>query len=93
MLDHSKRRAIGESMRKDIKVSVLLGVVLGIGIAEKIRSERLKETEKASARHLAMLHLMNQWVKVKQEGKNLSLYFEKNGYKKMGYRNHERQAG
>ena len=27
--------------------------------------------------------MMNQWVKVKQEGKNLSAYFEKNGYKKI----------
>ena len=27
--------------------------------------------------------MMNQWVKVKQEGKNLSEYFEKQGYKKI----------
>ena len=27
--------------------------------------------------------MMNQWVKVKQEGKNLALYFEKNEYKKI----------
>lgn len=27
--------------------------------------------------------MMNQWVKVKQQGKNLSEYFEKNGYKKI----------
>jgi hypothetical protein len=27
--------------------------------------------------------MMNQWVKVKQEGKNLASYFEKNGYKKI----------
>ena len=26
---------------------------------------------------------MNQWVKVKQEGKKLSTYFEQNGYKKI----------
>ena len=27
--------------------------------------------------------MMNQWVKVKQEGKNLASYFEKYGYKKI----------
>ena len=27
--------------------------------------------------------MMNQWVKVKQEGKNLAAYFEKNGYKNI----------
>lgn len=27
--------------------------------------------------------MMSQWVKVKQEGKNLSSYLEKNGYKKI----------
>lgn len=26
---------------------------------------------------------MNQWVKIKQEGKNLAAYFEKHGYKKI----------
>jgi hypothetical protein len=36
-----------------------------------------------SDKHLALFLMMNQWVKVKQEGKNLSSYFEKNGYKKI----------
>ena len=36
-----------------------------------------------SDKHLALFLMMNQWVKVKQEGKNLSAYFEKNGYKKI----------
>lgn len=27
--------------------------------------------------------MMNQWVKVKQEGKNLSQYFEANNYKNI----------
>lgn len=36
-----------------------------------------------SDKHLSLFLMMNQWVKVKQEGKNLSTYFEKNGYKKI----------
>ena len=27
--------------------------------------------------------MMNQWVKIKQEGKNLSTYFENKGYKRI----------
>jgi hypothetical protein len=33
-----------------------------------------------SDKHLALFLMMNQWVKVKQEGKNLAAYFEQNGY-------------
>ena len=34
-------------------------------------------------KHLALFKMMNQWVWVKQEGKNLASYFEANGYKKI----------
>lgn len=32
---------------------------------------------------LALFLMMNEWVKVKQDGKNLVSYFEKNGYKRI----------
>lgn len=70
-------------MRKEIILSALAGTIVGAMFAAKIEGNILKETERTSAKHLAMFHLMNQWVKVKQEGKNLSLYFEENGYKKV----------
>ena len=41
------------------------------------------KTRELAEKHLALFLMMNQWVKVKQEGKNLSCYFEKNGYKKI----------
>jgi glycosyltransferase involved in cell wall biosynthesis len=31
-------------------------------------------------KHLTLFLMMNQWVKVKQKGKNLASYFEKNGF-------------
>lgn len=34
-------------------------------------------------KHLALFRMMNQWVKVKQEGKNLASSFEQKGYKKI----------
>lgn len=36
-----------------------------------------------SDKHLALFLMMNQWVKVKQEGKNLASYFEQNEYQKI----------
>lgn len=64
-------------------VSALAGAAAGASVVKKSAAE---ETEKARARsdkHLDLFVMMNQWVKVKQKGKNLSEYFIKNGYKKI----------
>ena len=61
-------------------VSVLTGAVLGAGVMGKIKGKSVKKAEKMSGKHLALFLMMNQWVKIKQEGKNLSSYFEENGY-------------
>lgn len=45
--------------------------------------EAAKKAKNMSDKHLALFLMMNQWVKVKQEGKNLSAYFDKNGYKEI----------
>lgn len=39
--------------------------------------------KQGSDKHLALFLMMNQWVKVKQDGKNLASYFEKNEYKRI----------
>lgn len=36
-----------------------------------------------SNKHLALFLMMNQWVRVKQEGRNLADYFERNGYQRI----------
>lgn len=64
-------------------LSMLTGAVAGAGAVGKIQGDRLDKAEKMSGKHLALFLMMNQWVKVKQEGKNLSSYFEENGYKKI----------
>ena len=53
------------------------------GTIGKITGETLNKTKNMSNKHLSLFLLMNQWVKVKQEGKNLASYFEKNGYQKI----------
>lgn len=61
----------------------LMGGTLGAGIAGKKVGKVITKVQQMSDKHLALFQMMNEWVKVKQEGKNLSSYFESNGYKKI----------
>jgi len=65
-------------------LSALTGVALGAGVVGKVTGESIDKAKGMSDKHLALFLMMNQWVKVRQGGKNLSEYFEKNGYKKIG---------
>lgn len=64
-------------------LSTLGGAAAGAGVAGKVLLEKRNKVKSMSDKHLALFLMMNQWVKVKQEGKNLSEYFEKNGYQKI----------
>lgn len=64
-------------------LSMLTGGIAGAGVVGKIIGKSLSESNKMSDKHLALFLMMNQWVKVKQDGKNLAEYFEKNGYQKI----------
>lgn len=61
----------------------IVGAVAGAGTVAKIVSESECKAKQLSNKHLALFLMMNQWVKVKQKGKNLASYFEKKGYKKI----------
>lgn len=63
--------------------SAAIGVTAGIMGTTKTLRKEIKEKQGFSEKHLEMFLLMNQWVKVKQEGKRLEDYFEKNGYKSI----------
>ncbi len=64
-------------------LSLVAGAVGGAVSAGKFTGDKLKVARQFSDKHLALFLMMNQWVKVKQDGKNLASYFEKNGYKKI----------
>lgn len=64
-------------------LSALTGAAIAAGVVKKKADEKRKKTKSYADKHLALYLMMNQWVKVKQEGKNLSEYFEKEGYKKI----------
>lgn len=64
-------------------VGAVAGASIGAGVATKKTMKNEKKMKEYSDKHLAMFLLMNRWVKIKQDGKNLSEYFEKNGYKRI----------
>lgn len=72
-------------MKKGIisTLSALIGVVIGASAVGKVTAGETERAKIMSDKHLALFLMMNQWVKVKQEGKTLSEYFMKNSYKKI----------
>ncbi len=49
----------------------------------KFSNPGLEEANQHSDKHLSLFLMMNQWVKIKQEGKSLVSYFEKKSYKRI----------
>lgn len=64
-------------------LSVLAGAAIGSGATGQKLSKKVDIHRNYSQKHLSLFLMMNQWVKVKQEGKNLATYFERNGYRKI----------
>lgn len=64
-------------------LSTVIGAAVGVVATGKEAQKTVDKTQKMSDKHLALFLMMNQWVKVKQDGKNLSEYFEKHGYRKI----------
>ncbi|MCI8571368.1 MAG: hypothetical protein HFI43_08200 [Lachnospiraceae bacterium] len=64
-------------------LSALAGALAGAGAAGKEVGDRANKFQMMSEKHLSLYLMMNQWVRIKQEGKHLSAFFEKNGYKNI----------
>lgn len=64
-------------------VSAIAGAALGAGAAGKASLSKMKKAQSMSDKHLALFLMMNQWVKVKQEGKDLASYFDQKDYKRI----------
>lgn len=76
---------MGVLMKNKINIflSLLLGFVGGVFIKTKHFTLQLNKAKVDSDKHLILFLMMNQWVKIKQEGKNLAEYFRKAGYKNI----------
>jgi len=64
-------------------VSAVMGAAAGMGVAGSFMGKSIKKKSDMSDKHLSLFLMMNEWVKVKQAGKGLAGYFERNGYKKI----------
>lgn len=64
-------------------LSLLAGAAAGAAGTGKVIGKQINVNKQMSDKHLALFLMMNQWVKVKQEGKNLASYFEEEGYKEI----------
>lgn len=62
-------------------LSALAGAAVGAGTIGRAAGKAAGKKQIMSDKHLALFLMMNQWVQVKQEGKNIADYLEKNGYK------------
>lgn len=66
-----------------VAVSTLFGIILGNIISNRQWKNEIRKKHEMSEKHLALFLMMNQWVRINQEGKHISDYFKKNGYKKI----------
>ncbi len=64
-------------------ITLLLGTIGGIIGTKRSMGKKLKTAIQFSDKHLALFLMMNQWVRIKQEGKHISEYFRKYGYKRI----------
>ncbi len=60
-----------------------VGAISAAAAVGNITGKSVNKWKRLSDKHLELFILMNQWVKIKQAGKNLSEYFEQNGYKRI----------
>ncbi len=61
----------------------IVGAAIGASKASKIISEDYDKMKDLADKHRDLFLLMNQWVKIKQEGKSISEYLQQSGYKKV----------
>lgn len=60
-----------------------IGMGVGASRSEKTLGKEIVEHQSLSEKHLDMFLLMNQWLKLKQEGKRIDKALEERGYSKI----------
>lgn len=64
-------------------LSLFGGVVGGVVGTANVAKKMIRKKQQMSDKHLKLFLMMNQWVKIKQEGKSLTTFFDRNGYKQI----------
>lgn len=63
--------------------SMLAGMIAGAGIIKMSSSISIEKVKNMSNKHLSLFLMMNEWVKIKQNGKSLPDYFKRNNYNRI----------
>lgn len=64
-------------------IGAAIGAVAGKCIAMQNAFKEISKTEEMAEKHLELFLLMNHWVKLKQQKRNIDEYFIKNGYRNI----------
>lgn len=65
-------------------LSAVAGCITGLKLGSTVSKEKLEaQAAQSSNKYWQSYLMMDQWVRIKQEGKNLSTYFQKNGYQSI----------
>lgn len=74
-------------MKKRIVLGSILGLITGIGagilVRDKIITNCQLGTDKKTEKFKQYYYMMNEWLRLKQEGKTLEKFFLSNGYKNI----------
>lgn len=81
----------GDIMKKRTFLLTMTGTVLGAAagvgagalIVEKGKRKSEKQWKELADKHLALMLLFNQWLSIKQEGKNITDFFHREGIKSI----------
>ena len=91
-------------MKKSLRVTEVigaLGAILFAYVKDKKNKQEMKHQQEFSKKIVSYYALLNQWLKIKQQGKSLTEYFHKNdiqsiaiyGYKELGERLYDELKG
>lgn len=91
-------------MKKLLRVTEVIGALGAILFAygkDKKNKQEMKHQQEFSKKIVSYYALLNQWLKIKQQGKSLTEYFHKNdiqsiaiyGYKELGERLYDELKG
>lgn len=66
-----------------IAVGGVAGAVVSAVTVGKEQDEMIKEKQQFADKHLAIMKIYDEWLRVRQEGRSLVQYFETRGYKNI----------
>lgn len=64
-------------------LGTILGVIVGAMTVGKLMWKEIQALKEMSSKHFTLFLMMNQWVKNKQNNKEIATYLDRNGYKRI----------